>query len=185
MLERLRRRLTYANVMATIAVFLALGGAAYAVTQLDRNSVRSRHIVNRQVKPRDLAKPAAVKSAGLESNTKGCIEITDQWVSQNTDFNGPVGYYRDIDGIVHLTGEALRCGDPPSADTIFTLAPGYRPLVDENISAIKYTGSGVVDMVILRDGSVGPITGGSTAGTAYSLDGVSFRCGPSGEGGCP
>jgi hypothetical protein len=35
----LRRHLTYANVAATLALFLALGGAAYAATQLPRNSV--------------------------------------------------------------------------------------------------------------------------------------------------
>jgi hypothetical protein len=35
----LRRHLTYANVAASLALFLALGGAAYAATQLPRNSV--------------------------------------------------------------------------------------------------------------------------------------------------
>lgn len=35
----LRRHLTYANVAATLALFLALGGAAYAATRLPRNSV--------------------------------------------------------------------------------------------------------------------------------------------------
>lgn len=37
-------RLTYANVMATIAVFLALGGGAYAASQLPRNSVSAKQI---------------------------------------------------------------------------------------------------------------------------------------------
>lgn len=32
MLGQLRRRLTYANVMATVAVFLGLGAGAYAVS---------------------------------------------------------------------------------------------------------------------------------------------------------
>ena len=32
-------RLSYANVMATVAVFLALGGASYAAVALPRNSV--------------------------------------------------------------------------------------------------------------------------------------------------
>jgi hypothetical protein len=37
---RFRPRLTYANVMATLALFIALGGSGYAaVTQLGRNSV--------------------------------------------------------------------------------------------------------------------------------------------------
>lgn len=34
-----RRHLTYANVVASLALFLALGGAAFAATQLPRNSV--------------------------------------------------------------------------------------------------------------------------------------------------
>lgn len=44
--------------MATIAVFLVLGGGAYAALQLPKNSVRSKHIVNGQVKVRDLASGA-------------------------------------------------------------------------------------------------------------------------------
>jgi hypothetical protein len=38
-LEAVRRRLSYANVMATIAVFVALGGVSYAAATLPRNSV--------------------------------------------------------------------------------------------------------------------------------------------------
>jgi hypothetical protein len=39
-----RVRLTYANVMATIAVFIALGGASYAATQLPKNSVGTKQL---------------------------------------------------------------------------------------------------------------------------------------------
>ena len=38
-MSRLRKHLTYANVMATIAVFVALGGGTYAAVTLPRNSV--------------------------------------------------------------------------------------------------------------------------------------------------
>jgi hypothetical protein len=38
-MRAVRQRLTYANVIATLALFLVLGGAAYAATQLPRNSV--------------------------------------------------------------------------------------------------------------------------------------------------
>jgi|tagenome__1003787_1003787.scaffolds.fasta_scaffold20580160_1 hypothetical protein len=41
---KLRSGLTYANVMATIAVFLALGGGAYAALKLPKNSVGARQI---------------------------------------------------------------------------------------------------------------------------------------------
>lgn len=42
-LRGLRARATYANVMATVAVFLALGGGAYAIT-LKKNSVKAKQI---------------------------------------------------------------------------------------------------------------------------------------------
>ena len=186
-MRRIRSHLTYANVMATIAVFLVLGGGAYAALHLPKNSVKSRNIKNGQVKAKDLVKPAKVKSAGLSNEIgKGCTGISDQWISYNHVDNGPVGYYRDVDGIVHLTGEAVRCGDPPSGSTIFTLPPGYRPPVVENISSLKYVGTDTSqEMVILRDGSVGPIYSGATNPADYSFDGVAFRCGPSGKNGCP
>ncbi len=41
--------------IGSLALFLVLGGGtAYAVTQIDSNSVRSQHIANGQVKPNDL-----------------------------------------------------------------------------------------------------------------------------------
>jgi hypothetical protein len=43
-MHRLYSRLTYANVMATVAVFIALGGASYAAVKLPRNSVGSTQI---------------------------------------------------------------------------------------------------------------------------------------------
>lgn len=56
---RLRNRLTYANVMSTLAVFVALGGASYAATQLPRNSVgpkqlRKGAVTGAKVKPHSL-----------------------------------------------------------------------------------------------------------------------------------
>jgi hypothetical protein len=39
-----RPRLTYANVIATLALFLALGGGAYAATQLPKNSVGTKQL---------------------------------------------------------------------------------------------------------------------------------------------
>lgn len=65
MAERLRSRLTYANVMATIAVFLALGGGAYAVA-LKRNSVGSKQI-----------KPDAVKGVDANESTFGKVPDAD------------------------------------------------------------------------------------------------------------
>lgn len=44
-MKHLRKRLTYANVMSSIAVFLVLGGgAAFAATQLAKNSVGTKQL---------------------------------------------------------------------------------------------------------------------------------------------
>src|SRR5215203_5760907 len=40
----MRPRLSYANVMATIAVFIALGGASYAAIKLPKNSVGNKQL---------------------------------------------------------------------------------------------------------------------------------------------
>src|ERR671933_800706 len=53
-MRRIRRHLTFANVIAVIALFVALGGAGYAAFRLPRNSVRSRNIKNGQVKSADV-----------------------------------------------------------------------------------------------------------------------------------
>jgi hypothetical protein len=60
------RRLTYANVMATIAVFVALGGSGYAAIKLPKNSVQSKQIKNGQVKGADIA-ANAVTSAKVKN----------------------------------------------------------------------------------------------------------------------
>jgi hypothetical protein len=44
MLQRALKHLTYANVMATIAIFLVLGGVSYAAIKLPRNSVGTRQL---------------------------------------------------------------------------------------------------------------------------------------------
>ena len=54
----LRERLTYANVMATIAVFIALGGASYAAIKLPKNSVGPREIKRNAVTLAKIAPPA-------------------------------------------------------------------------------------------------------------------------------
>ena len=57
-MRNLRARLTYANVTATLALFLSLGAVSWAAIELPRNSVRSVNIARGQVKRPDIAKRA-------------------------------------------------------------------------------------------------------------------------------
>lgn len=66
MLTRFRSSLTYSNVMATVAVFVALGGSSYAVAtgsidsrEIKNNTVRGKDIRNNDVTTRDLRNNSA------------------------------------------------------------------------------------------------------------------------------
>lgn len=64
------RRLSYANVMATVAVFLALGGTSYAALKITGKDVKDGSLTSRDVKDRSLR--ARDFSAGaLPSGVKG------------------------------------------------------------------------------------------------------------------
>jgi hypothetical protein len=54
-LDRVRSRLTYSNTIATLALFVALGGASYAALSLPANSVGTRQIKNRAVTLRKIS----------------------------------------------------------------------------------------------------------------------------------
>jgi hypothetical protein len=75
MLARVRARLTYANVVATIALFLALGGSSYAVSQ-----ITSRDVKNRSLKGGDLKKNTLT---GTEINEAKIREVPSARSAQN------------------------------------------------------------------------------------------------------
>ena len=59
-LARVRARLTYANVTATLALFIALGGTTYAAAKLPRNSVgsaqlRAKSVTSSKIRDRSVA----------------------------------------------------------------------------------------------------------------------------------
>jgi hypothetical protein len=97
-----------------------------------------------------------------------------------------VGFYRDPYGVVHLRGSVDCNGMTPLNDSeIFYLPAGYTPALAE-----LFAGSGAAgptEVEVASNGSVlfpgiGPNPG---AGGFLSLDGISFRCEPSGVSGCP
>ena len=55
-MKMIRGRFTYANVMSTLAVFIAVGGAtAFAASRLPKNSIESRQIKAKAVTTGKLA----------------------------------------------------------------------------------------------------------------------------------
>jgi hypothetical protein len=84
-MRRVRAHLSYANVMATIAVFIALGGTSYAA--LGRNSVGERQIRPKAVGTSEL-KSRAVSSSKIRP---GAVTASRLSTSARNTLRGPAG----------------------------------------------------------------------------------------------
>lgn len=54
MIDRMRQKLSYANVMSTFAVFIALGGTSYATLQLTGRDIRNGSLAGRDLRSNSL-----------------------------------------------------------------------------------------------------------------------------------
>ena len=77
MWARVRPRLTYANVIASLALFLALAGGSYAAMRIPRNSVGTKQL-----------KSNAVTSPKVNN---GSLLVSDFNASQRSRLRGPAG----------------------------------------------------------------------------------------------
>jgi hypothetical protein len=82
----IRNRLTYANVLATLALFLALGGGAYALT-LPRNSVGSAQLRSDSVGRAEI-RTGAVTSSAVRNRS---VRLRDLAESTRNSLRGQVG----------------------------------------------------------------------------------------------
>ncbi len=167
--------------LALLCLFLIVGGGtAWA---LERNSVRSKHIKNGQVSQADLRSPedwdivGDVDGPAFNDEGGGC----DPWANWDGTIANTAGFFRDPFGIVHLRGRMDSGGNP--CETVFTLPAGYRPGNGEMQIAASELGPFVPARIhIEADGAVRVVEGGTAE---LSLDGITFRCAPAGQNGCP
>lgn len=71
-MKRIRGKLTFANVVACLALFIALGGASYAASELPAASVGSKQLKKNAVTPVKLS-PAAKQSLRGAAGPRGDI----------------------------------------------------------------------------------------------------------------
>jgi hypothetical protein len=69
----IRKHLSYANVIATTALFVALGGSAYAVSEITSGDIK-----NESIRSADLRNRKAVKGADVRRDALGGKEIAEQ-----------------------------------------------------------------------------------------------------------
>jgi hypothetical protein len=90
-MRRISRRLTYANVISTVALFLALGGgAALAATNLAKNSVGPKAIKANAVGPAKI-KAGAVTGEKIAAGAVGANQLANGAVGATKLASGAVG----------------------------------------------------------------------------------------------
>jgi hypothetical protein len=85
--NRIKQRLSYANVTATLALFVALGGTSWAALSLPRNSVGSAQIRTGAVGTSELRR-SAVRSTDIKDRT---IRLADVGLAARAALNGAKG----------------------------------------------------------------------------------------------
>jgi hypothetical protein len=76
----MRIHLTYSNVVATLALFIALGGVSYAIVRVPRNSVGTAQLKNGAVTSNKLA-VASVGSPQIAPNAVGSYQLAPSSVT--------------------------------------------------------------------------------------------------------
>ena len=95
MLHRLRPKLTYANVVASLALFIALGGSAYAIgagaigsREIRDNSIRSRDVRNNALTGRDINERTLLSAPRVYHRSKITpVTLTSVGVSDSVSGN--------------------------------------------------------------------------------------------------
>jgi hypothetical protein len=98
----LRERLTYANVVATLCLFLLLGGGAYAATQLPANSVGTKQIKDRAVTGEKLSRSVLKEIAKIvkKYSPRQPNEIGPAGPRGATGPQGPAGKDAQLGGVI-------------------------------------------------------------------------------------
>lgn len=108
MLKRIRTKLSYANVMATIAVFMVLTGIGFAVAALPKKSVGKRQLKNGAVTSKKIRKNAVIASK-IKTGAVGRSEIASGAVNTGKISNQSVTRAKIADSAIPLLG-TLRTG---------------------------------------------------------------------------
>jgi len=139
-MREVRRHLSYANVMATVAVFLALGGSAWALAkhsvgtkQLKKNAVSTKKIKNNAVTSAKIADgavgPADVAAAlhlGCKAGTQylqgACIdnnpEGTTDWGHAQLDCQNKGGRLPNVSELMALASRGVVFGTRELTDVL-------------------------------------------------------------------
>ena len=158
-----------ALLLAAIALFVALGGTAYAAGVINGKSLANRSVSHTKLKNH------TVTAQEMKIVPARPMALLNGWEPYAGYYDQPA-YWKDALGVVHLKGAIKQ--PTPGSDELFILPVAYRPQRDCNWPAVLNAATmGTIE--IHADGSVhvrsfsGPQASAAQAYTA--LNGVSFR----------
>ena len=100
-MKQIRKRVTYANVMSSIAVFLVLGGgAAYAAKKIGSNEIKGNSITTGKIKKEAVVR-GKIKKAAIDSS-----RLAESAVTTSKIANGAVTTNKVADDAI--TGEKVK-----------------------------------------------------------------------------
>src|SRR5215218_270765 len=161
-----RRRPSPALVIASIALFVSLGGVAYGVatigtSDLRNGAVTSRKIRNNTIRTQDI-RNRTIRGRDIRNNTITSTQIRDPeayhevgtpgeppFKNGATNFGSgfsTAAFFKDNDGIVHLKG-TVKAKQALQGKVVFTLPSAYRP---SQILDIGVIASGATGFVYIR-----------------------------------
>ncbi len=163
------------NIVAYLALFVALGGTSYAAWLAPPNSVNSRAIIDGQVKTPDLAPNVisadefclmgscagskeiannAVSSGELASGAVGTFKVADHAITTSKLAPGAVGSGQLATGAVGnanlatdaVTGDKVKDGSLTAADIAGGIPPSDAYIARKDFASISGTGATVVSL---------------------------------------
>lgn len=167
-----RRHLTYANVVASLALFLALGGAAFAASRLPRNSVGTGQLKAEAVTAGKIAKKTRSRLKGAtgpqgpqgKTGAKGAKGATGaKGAKGDTGARGPAGadgtgpafeVFREVPKVVETAGTPILAQNLPAGAYVISADV-----------ALEVSGNGGAEVVCTLSGggvAVTAVTGGTS-----------------------
>ena len=154
-MKQLSKRLTYANVMSSIAVFLVLGGAtAFAAKKIGSNEIKGNSITTGKIKKEAVSK-AKIKKAAIDSSKLADNAVTTSKLADNAVTTAKIA--NDA-----VTGDKVKestLGPVPDASKLGGLAPSaYQSRV--RWALVDSSASGNDGAILAQSGGVSVAAGG-------------------------
>jgi hypothetical protein len=174
-MRQLRRlKLSYANVIATLALFLALGGGAYATTQLPKNSVGTEQLRKESVRAGKMAPESVNRKALGEGIRKRLDEPGPVGPQGQTGSRGAVGPSGPGAVRLHLSEDGTAAATPQPIGTVggLTIKVACKTTEGETrlIFAVSAEEAGTIQENFQNDSGANPHEPGETQSGNLQID---------------